>query len=612
MRVLITNNSLANRAGTELYVRDVATGLIDRGYEVTAYSTELGDVARELIAAGVTVTTDLGLAAGRFDIIHGQHHLETMTALLNLPATPAVYFCHGSTPWQEAAPRFPRLLRYVAVDDACRDRLILEHSIPPDRIRLILNFVDLQRFPERLELPVRPKRALIFSNQAAEHTYVSAIRQACRQAGIALDVIGYSAGKVCSRPESVLGEYDLVFAKGRAALEALAVGAAVIVCDAAGAGPMVTTENVEQLRPLNFGLRVLQDPVSADIIGREIKRYHASDARRVSEFIRRTASREGALDELLSLYREVIDEHKLMPTSDWATEHEAAAAYLRELKPRLQSIEILKDQAIATLKRKEQELEMIKGSRTWRAIGRYSRVKRNLFKPGRWFTTDQLPEVPAPGCSATFQEKPLTIESTFRRIYHGQEWGNGESVSGPGSTVMRTAAFAPELVNLLTEIESNSLLDAGCGDLNWMKELDLGPMSFIGVDVVPELISRNQQLYRTDSRDFLKLDMTRDHLPKVDVILCRDSLVHLSYKDILAALENFKRSGSTYLIATTFTRWPANLDIKTGEWRALNLELPPFSFPKPLRVIDEKCDYANGVFADKCLALWALKDLPLT
>jgi len=51
-----------------------------------------------------------------------------------------------------------------------------------------------------------------------------------------------------------------VFAKGKAALESLAVGAAVVLCDARGVGPMVTSSQLDHLRPLNFGLRALRDP----------------------------------------------------------------------------------------------------------------------------------------------------------------------------------------------------------------------------------------------------------------------------------------------------------------------------------------------------------------
>ena len=47
MRVLLTNNTLAQRGGSELYVRDVAIELMRRGHQPVAYSTLLGEVAEE-------------------------------------------------------------------------------------------------------------------------------------------------------------------------------------------------------------------------------------------------------------------------------------------------------------------------------------------------------------------------------------------------------------------------------------------------------------------------------------------------------------------------------------------------------------------------------------
>lgn len=395
MRILITNHTLANRAGSELYVRDLAIGLLDRGHEPIAYSTSLGEVAREIRAAGIQVTDDLNTLVNQPDIIHGHHHLDTMTALLRLPATPAIFVCHGSTPWEEGAPLFPRILRYVAVDHACRDRLILEHAIPADQIRVILNFVDLKRFKPRTVLPAQPRRALIFSNQANDQTHVPAVRTACERAGIAFDIVGLGAGKGCAEPEGVLGNYDIVFAKGRAAIEALAVGAAVVLCDAAGAGPMVTTGNVHQLRPLNFGIRSLREPLTADVIARELGRYDPDDAMAVSDVIRATAGRDSVIDELLCLYHEVIDEHSRIPEHDRLAEQRAAGVYLLDLRPRLYerdqvvqrlaATETKRDQAVQKLAATETELEvtraqleMIRNSRSWRLVNRYAAIKHKI------------------------------------------------------------------------------------------------------------------------------------------------------------------------------------------------------------------------------------------
>jgi len=107
MRILITNNTLDFRSGSELYVRDLAIALLKRGHIPIAYSTKLGDIAQEIRAATVPVIDNLDALAAPPDVIHGHHHLDTMTALLRFPGVPAVYFCHGWLPWEETPPRFP-------------------------------------------------------------------------------------------------------------------------------------------------------------------------------------------------------------------------------------------------------------------------------------------------------------------------------------------------------------------------------------------------------------------------------------------------------------------------------------------------------------------------
>ena len=108
LRILVTNTWLDARAGSELYVRDLATALLARGHTPIVYSPVLGEVAREIRAATIPVVDDLGALGAPPDVIHGHHLLETMTALLRFPGVPAVSVCHGWLPWQEAPPWFPR------------------------------------------------------------------------------------------------------------------------------------------------------------------------------------------------------------------------------------------------------------------------------------------------------------------------------------------------------------------------------------------------------------------------------------------------------------------------------------------------------------------------
>jgi len=48
----------------------------------------------------------------------------------------------------------------------------------------------------------------------------------------------------------------------------------------------------------------------------------------------------------------------------------------------------------------------------------------------------------------------------------------------------------------------------------------------------------------------------------------------------------------------------------TGDWRLLNLQRPPFNFPPPLRLMNERCTESRGAFGDKSLGLWLVGQLP--
>lgn len=209
----------------------------------------------------------------------------------------------------------------------------------------------------------------------------------------------------------------------------------------------------------------------------------------------------------------------------------------------------------------------------------------------------------------TSEKRP--INEVFSGIYQRNEWDSEESVSGPGSTLHQTAAMRARLPAVLEEIGAKSLFDAPCGDFNWMKELSLPVEHYIGADIVSELIERNQKTFGDEVRSFKRLDLTSDVLPVVDVVLCRDCLVHLSYKMVNAALHNIQKSGAKYLLTTTYPNEKENINIVTGGWRPLNLEAEPFSLPHPVLMIDEQDLDGDGKNTGKVLALWKLDDVVL-
>ena len=141
-----------------------------------------------------------------------------------------------------------------------------------------------------------------------------------------------------------------------------------------------------------------------------------------------------------------------------------------------------------------------------------------------------------------------------------------------------------------------------------MQAVDLSCIEYTGADIVPELAERNRARYGSARVRFTTLDLTRNPLPVSDLVFCRDGLVHLSYRDIGRALENLLDSECRYLMATTFPGHFENRDIVTGDWRPLNLEVPPFSFPPPLHLLVEGCPEES--FEDKAMGLWKIPDIP--
>lgn len=201
-------------------------------------------------------------------------------------------------------------------------------------------------------------------------------------------------------------------------------------------------------------------------------------------------------------------------------------------------------------------------------------------------------------------------KDVFTDIYRNNRWGNKESVSGPGSTLEQTAVLIEQLPQLLKRLEVKSMLDIPCGDFNWMSKVAMPGVQYTGADIVEELVQRNQQNHASPTRQFLHLNLVSTPLPQVDLVFCRDCLVHLSFKDIASAIDNIKRSGATYLMATTFPGMSSNPDIVTGDFRPVNLQIAPFQFPEPLCTLTEQCTEGAGAHRDKAMGIWRVADLP--
>src|SRR3954447_5363126 len=119
----------------------------------------------------------------------------------------------------------------------------------------------------------------------------------------------------------------------------------------------------------------------------------------------------------------------------------------------------------------------------------------------------------------------LGLAARFERIEQTNLWGAATSVSGLGSEDPATAAIREVLPPLLQRLRAHSLLDAPCGDAGWIGRIKLD-LDYTGIDIVPSLIAANSERAARGELvgRFRVADITRDALPRADVVLCRDCL----------------------------------------------------------------------------------------
>ncbi len=198
-------------------------------------------------------------------------------------------------------------------------------------------------------------------------------------------------------------------------------------------------------------------------------------------------------------------------------------------------------------------------------------------------------------------------DRVFAAIHASNSWGSSETVSGPGSEQEATRPIRRRLPRLINSLGVRILLDAPCGDMNWISRVDLDLDHYYGVDVVRTIVEDNRASFGNSLRTFLTLDVRSDPLPSVDLAICRDLLVHLPLADGLRALKNLWQV-APYVLTTHYPRQFRNIDCQMGDWRPLNLVKAPFSLTPPILELTDGPDQPSHDDYGKTLALWATSD----
>jgi len=313
MNILITNIIIDNNSGTEMYVIELAIELKKRGHSVEVFTLNIGKSADLLRSHDINIVNTLKSLKEKPDIIHAHHNIVTALAASYFRNTPIVFFVHDRTACHDYPFTHRNIIKYLAVDYDKKERYFLETKFSDENdVEVIFNWYNPARFKLKEIINDIPKKALIFSNYMRKDSAFDSINSACSQLNIKLDIVGKNSGKSIMKPENILADYDIVFAKAKAGIEALSTGASLIICDCNGLAGMVLSDNVERYRKYNFGMKLMTRYVTTDLIVEELNKYNSKDALLVSKYVRQNSSFISIVTQLEELYLNSIKEYTLV------------------------------------------------------------------------------------------------------------------------------------------------------------------------------------------------------------------------------------------------------------------------------------------------------------
>jgi SAM-dependent methyltransferase len=163
----------------------------------------------------------------------------------------------------------------------------------------------------------------------------------------------------------------------------------------------------------------------------------------------------------------------------------------------------------------------------------------------------------------------------FADIYEADDWTNG---SGPGSHPVACQPLIQFLNRFLKDNSVTSIVDFGCGDWQFMSEIDIRGGRYLGLDVVDHVLAVNRARYGSSDIAF---EMTPDDLstlPDADLLLVKDVLIHLPNAYIIDLTRNFSKFKYIITINNSARELKYyNLEIEAGGFHAVDLSLPPFN-----------------------------------
>ncbi|ONG53385.1 hypothetical protein BKE38_12290 [Pseudoroseomonas deserti] len=167
----------------------------------------------------------------------------------------------------------------------------------------------------------------------------------------------------------------------------------------------------------------------------------------------------------------------------------------------------------------------------------------------------------------------------FEDVYAGPGWGG---TSGPGSSPVASVDYRLFLERFIARNNIRSIVDVGCGDWQFSRYVNFGRAEYLGIDVVPHLVERNQATYGRETVRFALAPEDPARLPKADLLLMKDVLQHLPDEEIRYYRFRVVPRYRFALLTNSFTKVQMkpkhNTDVAPGRFRTVDLRAEPYKF----------------------------------
>lgn len=306
MKILITNITLVDFGGSQLYTFDLVKYLSKQGHEVVVFSPSLGPVSEEIAKLkNVVITSNLEeIKDIKFDILHIHHNVNAYLVREYFPNVPALMVIHGVLPEFEQPPQMDLgISLYIAISQEIKEHLVKNYGIPESKIKIIHNWVNKEKFKKTSEINKNPKRMLVVSNHYTEE-HKKVYESVCKDRDINLVHVGLPENSVAN-VEDYINNSDVVVTIGRGAMESMALGRNVIISDIHGMDGMLTSDSYLESVKNNLSGRRYAKTVTRKNFETELDKYSLANGREMEKIVEEHHSREKNIEAILEEYRNI-------------------------------------------------------------------------------------------------------------------------------------------------------------------------------------------------------------------------------------------------------------------------------------------------------------------